>query len=76
MDTSNFQKLPTDQKIELVFQLWDEIADSNEPVVLSDSVKAEMDRRCAELDADPSLAVDEDEMWRRVNQKRSRKDGK
>lgn len=76
MDTSNFQKLPTDQKIELVFQLWDEIADSNEPVVLSDSVKAEMDRRCAELDADPSLAVDEDEMWRRVNQKRSQKDGK
>ena len=76
MDTSNFQKLPTDQKIELVFQLWDEIADSNEPVVLSDSVKAEMDRRCAELDADPSLAIDEDEMWRRVNQKRSRKDGK
>ena len=76
MDTSNFQKLPTNQKIELVFQLWDEIADSNEPVVLSDSVKAEMDRRCAELDADPSLAIDEDEMWRRVNQKRSRKDGK
>ena len=76
MDTSNFQKLPTDQKIELVFQLWDEIADSNEPVVLSDSVKAEMDRRCAELDADPSLAIDEDEMWRRVNQKRSQKDGK
>ena len=76
MDTSNFQKLPTDQKIELVFQLWDEIADSNEPVVLSDSVKAEMDRRCAELDADPSSAISEDEMWRRVNQKRSRKDGK
>ena len=76
MDTSHFQKLPTDQKIELVFQLWDEIVDSNEPVVLSDGVKAEMDRRCAGLDADPSLAIDEDEMWRRVNQKRSRKDGK
>ena len=76
MDTSNFQNLPTDQKIELVFQLWDQIAASNEPVVLSDSVKAEMDRRCAELDADPSSAISEDEMWRRVNQRRSRKDGK
>ena len=69
MDTSNFHNLSTDQQIELVFQLWDEIAESDSPIVLSDSVKAEMDRRCAELDADPSIAIDEDEMWRRVNEK-------
>ena len=69
MDTSNLQNLPTDQKIELVFQLWDEIADSDAPIVLTDSVKKEIDRRCAELDADPSIAIDEDEMWRRVNEK-------
>ena len=75
MDTPNYQNLPTDQKIKLVFQLWDEIADSGEPVVLSDSVKAEMDKRCAELDSDPTSAIDEDEMWRRVNRKRNQKDG-
>ena len=61
--------MPTDQKIELVFQLWDQIADSDSPIVLSDSVIAEMDRRCAELDADPSIAISEDEMWRRVNER-------
>ena len=69
MDTSNLHNMPTDQKIELVFQLWDQIADSDSPIVLSDSVIAEMDRRCAELDADPSLAISEDEMWRRVNER-------
>ncbi len=69
MDTSDLQNLPTDQKIELVFRLWDEIADSDTPIVLSDSVKAELDRRCAELDADPTTAIDEGEMWRRVSEK-------
>ena len=69
MDTSNLHNMPTDQKIELVFQLWDQIADSDSPIVLSDSVIAEMDRRCAELDADPSIAISEDEMWRRVNER-------
>ena len=69
MDRSNLQDLPTDQKIKLVFELWDDIAASNAPIVLSESVKSEIDRRCAELDADPSIAIDEDEMWRRVNEK-------
>ena len=69
MDTSNLHNMPTDQKIELVFQLWDQIVDSDSPIVLSDSVIAEMDRRCAELDADPSIAISEDEMWRRVNER-------
>jgi putative addiction module component (TIGR02574 family) len=69
MDTSNFQNLSTDQQIQLVFQLWDKIADSDAPVVLSNSVKAEIDKRCEELDADPLIALDEDEMWRRVNEK-------
>ena len=69
MDTSNLHDLTTQQKIELVFQLWDEIADSGVPIALSDSIKAEINRRCAELDADPSIAIDENEMWRRVSKK-------
>lgn len=68
MDTSSLQSLPTDQKIKLVFEIWDEIAASDAPIVLSDNVISEIDRRCSELDAAPSLAIDEDEMWRRVNE--------
>ena len=67
MNTTDLHNLPADRKIELVFQLWDEIVDSDTPIELSESVKAEMDRRCAELDAEPSLAIDQEELWRRVN---------
>jgi len=69
MDTSSLQGLPADQKIKLVFEIWDEIAASDTPIVLSDNVISEIDRRCSELDSSPSLAIDEDEMWRRVNEK-------
>lgn len=67
MNTTDLHNLPADRKIELVFQLWDEIVDSDTPIELSESVKAEMDRRCGELDADPSIAIDQEELWRRVN---------
>lgn len=67
MDTSELHNLPVSQKLKIVFELWDDIADSKEPIVLSESVKNEIDRRCSEYDADPSIAIDEDEMWRRVN---------
>lgn len=67
MNFTDCHKLPADRKIELVFQLWDEIADSTLPIELSESVKTEIDRRCAELDANPSLAIDQEELWRRVN---------
>ncbi len=69
MDTSELHNLPTDQKLKIVFELWDDIANSDEPIVLSDSVISEIERRCAEYEADPSIAIDEDEMWRRVNEK-------
>ena len=68
MDTSDFQNLPAEQKIELVYKLWDEIAAEGSPIVLSDGVKKEINKRCAELDSDSSIAIDEDEMWRRVNE--------
>ncbi|MCU0710182.1 MAG: addiction module protein [Pirellula sp.] len=69
MNTADFRHLSSDRKIELVFELWDEIADSSAPVELSESVKMEIDQRCAELDADPSIAIDQRELWRRVNER-------
>ncbi len=69
MDPSNLHNLPPNQKIELVFQLWDQIASSDAPIELSDGVKREIDRRCAALDANPEIAIEEDEMWRRINER-------
>jgi putative addiction module component (TIGR02574 family) len=46
--------------------LWDDIAASE--VTLPDSVREEMERRAAEMDADPSVSITEEELWRRVDE--------
>ena len=67
MDISDLTNLPVTEKLKIVTQLWDEIAASNEPIVLPQAVIDEVRRRAAEIDADPSILIDEDEMWRRVD---------
>ena len=47
--------------------LWDEIGASNEPIVLHPWQFDEATRRSEQLNADPSKAIDRDELWRRVN---------
>ena len=68
MPTRDLHKLPADKKLKILFELWDDIASSKETIALPDCVKSEIDRRCAEHEADPSIAIDEDEMWRRVDE--------
>lgn len=67
IDLSNLRGLPVADKLRIVTQLWDDIATSTVPVVLPPEVLEEVSRRSAELNADPSLAIDDDELWRRVN---------
>ena len=59
--------LPPDKKLEIVTELWDDLARSGLPLTLPAEELAEMDRRREELRNDASLAIDADEMWRRVN---------
>jgi putative addiction module component (TIGR02574 family) len=70
MDISELRSLPIDQKIEIIGKLWDDVIDSDSPIVLPPTVIAEIDRRRAAIDADPSIAIDRDELWRRVNESR------
>jgi hypothetical protein len=67
MDTSTLHQLPNDQKLRIVFELWDDLALSDAPIVLPDEVIAEAQRRRMELLANPEIAIDEEEMWRRVD---------
>ena len=67
IDISELRDLPVADKLRIVTQLWDDIARSTVPVVLPPEVLEEVSRRSAELTADPSLAIDDDELWRRVN---------
>jgi putative addiction module component (TIGR02574 family) len=65
------RSLPIAEKLRLVEELWDDIHASNEPYPAPTWYREEAERRAAELDADPSKAIDENEMWRRVDARRA-----
>ena len=67
MNTPDLSGLPVTEKLRIVTQLWDDIASSPDPITVPPEVIREASRRSAELDADPSMAIDDDELWRRVD---------
>ena len=75
MDISELYDLPTDEKLEIVGKLWDNIVDSGAPIVLSPQLIAEVERRRAELEENPTLAIDRKELWKRVNEIRNSRPG-
>ena len=67
IDITNLRDLPVADKLRIVTQLWDDIAASTDPIVVPPEVLQEASRRSAELKADPSIAIDDDELWHRVD---------
>lgn len=67
MDTSELTNLPVAEKLKLVTKLWDEIAASDEPISLPDEVVAEISQRSVEATANPTMLIDDEEMWKRVD---------
>ena len=67
MDTTTLHQLPNDEKLRIIFELWDDLATSNAPIHLPAEVVAEAHRRRDELIANPEIAIDDDELWRRVD---------
>jgi putative addiction module component (TIGR02574 family) len=67
IDIATLRGLPVAEKLRLVTQLWDDIARENRPIIVPPDVLNEAKRRSNELAVDPSLAIDEDELWRRVD---------
>jgi putative addiction module component (TIGR02574 family) len=67
VDISELRSLPVADKLRIVEALWDDIGASAEPVVLQPWHFDEATRRSAELSADPSISIDRDELWRRVD---------
>ncbi len=62
------KSLSIDQKVQIVEELWDDIGSTAEPFPLPAWHREEAIRRGAEVDADPSIALTRDELWRRVQQ--------
>lgn len=67
IDISAFTSLPISEKLRIVELMWDDISASTEPIVLQPWQFDEANRRSNELKENPSMAIDEDELWRRVD---------
>jgi putative addiction module component (TIGR02574 family) len=57
---------PLDDQLELVFRIWDQIVDSGWQPQPSDELKAELDRRWAAYQADPTRGLTWEEVVARV----------
>lgn len=67
IDLAELKSLPVGEKLRLVEWLWNEIGESNEPIALTPDQLATAKSRSEEMKANPSIAIDRDEMWQRVN---------
>ena len=62
----SLRALSPDEKLAVVTQLWEDLA-ASAPLRLPGDELAEMNRRRDELLANPDIAIDADEVWRRVD---------
>ena len=62
-------RLPLPEKVQLVEDLWDNIAAELEAMPLSPALKAEMDRRLQEYLEDPSCALTLEEVQARMRKR-------
>jgi hypothetical protein len=67
IDIAALRELPVADKLRVVTELWDDIAQSDEAILVPEDVLGEAARRSDELRADPSIAIDDKELWRQVD---------
>lgn len=65
-DLAAIAALSIDERIALVQAIWDTIAAETDQLPLSDSQKCELDRRLAELDANPENVLTWEEIKARI----------
>jgi putative addiction module component (TIGR02574 family) len=66
----DFTSLPIDERIALVQAIWDSIAADTDQLPLTDPQKRELDRRIADLDANPKNVLTWEEIKARVREQR------
>lgn len=67
---SEIGKLPLDEQLSLVHEVWDQIAQQNAVIPLSDAQKFELERRMAELESNPEIAIPWDVAKRQLDERR------
>jgi putative addiction module component (TIGR02574 family) len=61
------RQLSLPERLQVVEELWDDIRSSEEEWLLLDKQIDEAERRWSELQANPGMALSEEEFWRRMN---------
>ncbi len=69
IELEELRKLPVSDKLQIVEQLWEDIADSSEPFPQQAWHKNEAQRRSEELDRNPEIAITREELWKQVNER-------
>jgi putative addiction module component (TIGR02574 family) len=65
-----YRKLPIPERLQLVEEIWDSIAQEAKALPLSDDLRAELDRRWAEHERDPSSAIPWDQVRSELHEHR------
>jgi len=65
---SRILELPLHEQLQLVEQLWDHIAASDEPLPAPDWQKEELDRRKRNLEANPQSAIPWEDALQQIRQ--------
>jgi putative addiction module component (TIGR02574 family) len=58
----DYRKLPIPERLQLVEEIWNSIAEDAKVLPLTDDQRAELDRRWAEHERDPSTAIPWDQV--------------
>jgi putative addiction module component (TIGR02574 family) len=69
-DLENLRQLPLAEKLHVVEVLWEDIAASNEVFPLPEWLRSEAAERLAQYSQDPATAINREELWQRVDEKR------
>lgn len=66
-ETERLKKLPLAVRLLVLEELWDELAESGDSLIVPDWQRQVAEERLAELQANPTVAISEEELWRRVD---------
>ena len=63
------ESLPVADRVRLVEEVWDRLPPSEGPFVLTDELKAELDRRIEELDRHPEDSVPWEDVYKELSER-------
>lgn len=72
IDMDAIRKLTPAQRIALIEQIWDTLAEENAEMPVSETAKAEMERRAQELRENPESGLDHEEVVQWLRSKKWR----